>query len=318
MHKIESKQRQHFVSTIHPKLKRKEIWKHRELYIFMLPALVALLIFSYMPMYGVLMAFQDVKIGQAFTLGNWVGFKHFIRFFNSGWFDVTIKNTVFLSIANNFLCWPIPIILALLMHNCISTRIRKFSQTATYLPYLLSIVVVVSILNVFCSGESGLINILLRRLGMERIDFFGEPKMVIPLYVISDLWTNMGYSAIIYLAALSAVDGELIEAAMIDGAGKIKQIWHIQLPTIAPTVITMLILNMGRLFGIGADKMLLLQTDLNISASEIISTYVYKTGFGGAQYGFSTAVGLFQNMVNVILLLIVNYISRKSTDISIL
>ena len=305
------------LSSRHGSVRAKEIKKHRELYIFLLPALAALIIFSYVPMYGVLMAFQDVKIGQAFSFGNWVGMKHFIRFFNTGWFFVTIKNTVFLSLANNFLCWPFPIILALLMHNCISTRLRKIAQTATYLPHLLSIVVVVSILNVFCSGESGLINILLHRLGTERINFFGSPGWVIPLYVISGLWTEMGYSAIVYLAALSAVDGELLEASMIDGAGKLKRIWHIQLPTIAPTVIIMFILNMGKLFAIGADKMLLLQTDLNLSSSEIISTYVYETGYGGAQYGFSTAVGLFQNIVNLILLLIVNTISRKLSDVSI-
>lgn len=297
--------------------RRKEIWKHRELYVFLLPALIALIVFSYIPMYGVLMAFQDVKIGHAFSLGNWVGFKHFIRFFNGGWFGTTIKNTVLLSLANNFLCWPFPIALALLMHNCTNGKVRKLSQTATYLPHLLSIVIIVSILNVFCSGESGLINILLRSMGMDRINFFGSPKWVIPLYVISGLWADTGYSAIVYLAALSSVDEQLIESAMIDGAGKLRRIWNIQLPTIAPTVVTMLILNMGKLFAVGADKMLLLQTDLNLSASEIIATYVYKTGFGGAQYGFSTAVGLFQNVINLILLLIVNAVSKKLSDISI-
>jgi putative aldouronate transport system permease protein len=295
---------------------QKEILKHYELYIFILPALIALIIFSYVPMYGVLMAFQDVKIGHAFLFGNWVGLRHFQRFFNGGWFSIIFSNTIKLSLANNFLCLPLPIILALLMHNCVSKRIKKISQTATYLPHLLSIVVVVSILNVFCAGEAGLINILLKKFGMSQISFFGSPKWVIPLYVISGIWASTGYSAIIYLAALSTVDNELVEASMIDGAGKLRQVWHIQIPSILTTIVIMLILNLGHMFGVGADKMLLLQTNLNLSASEIISTYVYKTGYINAQYGFSTAVGIFQNVINLVLLLFVNYTSKKLSDIS--
>ena len=300
------------------KERRRAIWQHRELYMFMLPALTALILFSYVPMYGVVMAFQDVKIGNPFGQNEWIGLYHFKRFFNSSWFTTVLKNTVAITFLNNVLTWPFPVLLALLLHNCVSKRLKKIAQTATYLPHMLSLVLIVSIINVFCSGESGLINILLQNLGYDRINFFGEPKWVYPLYVISHIWAETGYGAIIYLGALSAVDEELIEAAKMDGAGKLRQIWHVQLPTILPTVVTMLILTMGRAFAMGADKMLLLQTDLNLSASEIISTYVYKTGIEGAQYGFSTAVGLFQNVINVILLLVVNGISKKLSDISIL
>ena len=300
------------------RLLKKAIWRHRELYIFILPALVAIIIFSYIPMYGLVMAFQDVSIGDAFGQSEWVGFYHFKRFFSSGWFTTVLKNTIVVSLFNNILVWPFPVILAILLHNTSNQKLKTITQTATYLPHLLSLVLVVSVLNVFCSGESGIINILLRKAGHDGINFFGLPIWVVPLYVISHIWQETGYSAIVFMGALSAVDEELIDASKVDGAGKLKQIWYIQLPTILPTIMTMLILNIGKAFAVGADKMLLLQTDLNISASEIISTYVYKTGINGGQYGFSTAVGLFQNLVNIVLLLTVNKISKKLTDITIL
>lgn len=296
----------------------KEVWKHRELYILMIPALIALFVFSYIPMYGTLMAFQDVKLGNSILQNEWVGLKHFIRFFNGAWFWTTIKNTFVICFLNNILCWPFPLLLALLLHNSSNGKIKKITQSATYIPYLLSLVLVISIINLFCSGETGLINILLNKMGHDRINFFGNPKWVRPLYVISSVWQQTGYGAIIYIAALSGVDASLEEAAMIDGAGKLKRIIHIQLPSILPTVITMLIMNMGQAFSLGADKMLLLQTDLNLSTSEIISTYVYKTGFISTQYGFSTAVGMFQSIINLVLLLTVNRISKKTTDISVL
>ena len=297
---------------------RREMWKQRELYLMILPALVALIVFSYIPMYGMLMAFQDVKLGNPIWQNEWVGLRHFIRFFNGPWFWTTIRNTFMICLLNNVLSWPLPLLLALLLHNCTNERIKKFTQNATYIPYLLSLVLVVSIINLFCSGETGLINILLQKIGRSRINFFGDPDWVRPLYVISSIWQGTGYSAIIYVAALSGVDSSLEEAAMIDGAGKLQRIWHIQLPCILPTVITMFIMNMGQAFALGADKMLLLQTDLNLSKSEIISTYVYKTGFISTQYGFSTAVGLFESLINIALLLFVNWICKKRTDISVI
>lgn len=300
------------------KNRRKEIWRHRELYLFMLPALAALIIFSYGPMYGLVMAFQDVKIGNSVFENEWVGLHHFIRFFNGNWFSTIIGNTVTVSLLAQICSFPVSLTLALLLHNCDNLILKKITQSASYIPHLLSTVIVVSILNIFCAGESGLINILLRNIGYDRISFFGEPGWVYPLYIISEIWAHMGFGAIIYLGALSAVDEQMIEAAKIDGAGKLKCIWYIQIPTILPTIAVMLILKMGSMFAMGADKMLLLQTDLNLSASEIISTYVYKVGFSGAQYGFSTAVGIFQNVVNMIIVLLVNWVSKKLTDTSII
>lgn len=297
---------------------KKEIWRHRELYFFLLPGFIALIIFSYGPMYGIVNAFQDVKFGKGYGMNDWVGLYHFKRFFSSTWFGTIMVNTMSVSILQQILSWPVPIVIALLLHNCTKKGIKKTAQMTSYLPHLLSTVVVVSIINVFCAGDYGLINILLRSVGLERINFFGEPGWVYPMYIISSIWKDAGYSAVVYLGALSSVDEELMEASRIDGASKLQGIWYIQIPCIVPTVVTMFIMSMGNLFAMGADKMLLLQTDLNLSASEIISTYVYKTGVMQTQYGFSAAVGLFQNVINVTLLLIVNWICKKKLDTSII
>ena len=305
-------------STVQTRFLKKEIWRHRELYFFLLPGFIALLIFSYGPMYGIVTAFQDVKFGRGYGMNEWVGLYHFKRFFNSTWFETIMVNTMSVSFLRLIFTWPLPIIMALLLHNCTSKGIKKTAQMTSYLPHLLSTVVVVSIINLFCAGDFGLINIVLRNAGMERISFFGEPGLVYPLYIISDIWKETGYSAVVYMGALSSVDEELMEASKIDGASKLQSIWHIQIPCIIPTIVTMFIMSMGNLFAMGADKMLLLQTDLNISASEIISTYVYKVGIMQSQYGFSAAVGLFQNVINVTMLLTVNWICKKKLDTSII
>lgn len=291
--------------------------RNRELYLFMLPAFVLTVVFAYVPMYGVLMAFQDTRIGQSFGDGRWVGLANFLRLFRSSMFWTILRNTLSINLVGLFCGIPLPIILALFLHHAPFRWLKKTAQTASYLPYLLSAVVVVSIINLFCNGEFGLINILLHKLGMAKISFFGKPEWVLPIYVISALWQSTGYSAVIYLAALSAIDPELTEAAMIDGASKLQRMIHIDLKIIQPTIITLLILSVGSLLMMGTDKILLLQTDLNLEASETITTYVYKTGIIGGQYGFATAVGLFNNIGNLILLLSVNAISRKLTQQSL-
>ncbi len=299
------------------KILRKEIWRHREVYLMMIPALVATFIFRYIPIYGISMAFQNVKLGDKFGQSEWVGLYHFTRFFKGAWCGRVIKNTLIISVLS-ILTFPLPLMLALLLFNTNSVPLKKIAQTATYLPYLLSLVLVVSIINVFCAGDYGFINIILHRLGMSKINFFGTPTLVYPLYIISGIWSSCGYNAVVYLGALASVDNDQIEAAMIDGAGKLKRIWYIQLPTILPTVMTLLVLNVGNMFAVGADKMILLQTDLNLSCSEIISTYVYKTGVEGAQYGFSTAVNLFQSVISVVMLLSINKLSKKLTGIQVI
>ena len=297
----------------------KDLWRDKVLYLFLLPAIVLVVVFSYIPMYGVLIAFQDVKIGDTFGAGEWMGLYHFQRFFKSIWLEILLKNTVVISIVSYVFGWICNMGLALLLHNATNVKIRKLAQSITYIPNLLSTVIVIAILRLFVEREGGLINVLLTKVfETKAYDFFAEPDAFLPMYIISSIWANCGAGAVVYIGALASVEEEMVEAARIDGASKLQIIWYIQLPSIRNTIITMLIMNMGRLFAVGADKVLLMQTDLNLEASEVISTYIYKAGVGSAQYGFSSAIGLFQNVINVTMMLIVNFISDKLADTSII
>ena len=296
----------------------KRVWDYREMYLLLLPAFVAVLVFSYIPMYGVVMAFQNVKLGVPIMENEWVGLHHIKKFFESLWFETTMSNTMVLAIAQNLIYPPFELALALMLHNCNNKYIKKWTQSLTYIPHLLSTVVVISILRVFIAKSSGLINNMFAAFGMERIDFLSLPEAAIPLYIIIGLWQNCGYSAVVYIGALASVDEQMVEAARIDGASKWRIVWNIQLPSIMPTVITMLILSFGSLFGASTERMLLLQTDLNIRGSEIIGTYLYKQGIAGARYGFSTAIGLFQNLLNICMMFLVNWLGDKFAGMSII
>lgn len=293
------------------------IKRYWQLYVLLLPAILGMLVFKYIPMYGLTLAFKDVRIGQGIFDGNWVGFYNFERLFSSDLIGIIFKNTFVIAIIQNFLLLPLPIILALLLHNAGNRKLAKLTQTATYLPHLLSMVVLVSVIEVFCSRETGLINIILSRFGLEEVYFMGESKYFLPVYIISHVWATLGSGAVVYIAALSAVDPQLIEAAKMDGAGKLRRIWHIDLPTIRPTIIMLLIMNMGKVFTVGYEQILLMQNELNLDVTEIIGTYVYKTGIVSAQYGFSTAVSLFNNVLGLILVLITNYLAKKFSDSSL-
>ena len=300
---------------------RKRAWKQViaswQLYLMLLSALICLIVFHFIPMYGVTIAFKDIRIGEALWEGTWVGLKHFRRLFSSDLFSTIFKNTIVITLIQNFLLWPLPIIFALIVHNCTFKPIRKTVQTISYLPHLMSIVVVVSIVNLFCAQDTGLINLVLEKLGMETIYFAGDAKYFLPMYFTSEIWMNMGSNAVVYIAALSAVDPQLLEAAKVDGASKLKRIWHIDLPTIRPTIIILLIMSMGSVLSLGYERILLMQNDLNLPVSEIIGTYVYKTGLKGAQYSFSAAVSLFNNVVGLILVLVSNKIAKKASDVSL-
>lgn len=291
--------------------------KYWQLYAMLLPAMIGMIVFHYIPMYGLTLAFKDIRIGEGIFGGEWIGFYHFERFFSSNLFTTIFKNTFIIAIIQNFLLLPLPIVLALLLHNAGSRRLAKTAQTATYLPHLLSMVVLVSVIELFCSRETGLINIVLSRLGLEEIYFMGESQYFLPVYMISHVWATLGSGAVVYIAALSAVDPQLIEAAKIDGAGKLRRIWHIDLPTIRPTIIMLLIMNMGKVFTVGYEQILLMQNEMNLDVTEIIGTYVYKTGIVSAQYGFSTAVSLFNNVLGLILVLITNKLAKKFTESSL-
>lgn len=303
------------------KPKKKSVWKKLrsqwKLFAMMAPAMFALIVFHYIPMYGVVIAFKEVNPGQNFLQGAWVGFENFQRLFESDLFAMIFKNTLAISLVEHFLLWPLPIILALLIHNSSSRKLRKFTQTASYLPHLLSMVVVVSIIDLMCNHETGIINIILGKLGKDSIFFMGETKWFRPIFFTSSIWVGLGSSAVVYIAALSSVDPQLIDAAKVDGASKLQRMWHIDLPTIRPTIVILLIMNMGKVLAVGYEKVLLLQNDLNLPVSEIVGTYVYKTGVLGADYGFSTAVSLFNNVVGLILVIVSNQIAKKYSDVAL-
>ena len=292
------------------------IWKYRQLYFMLLPALIYVLIFNYGPMYGIQIAFKNYKGALGIIGSPWVGFKHFKDFFAGYYFWDLLRNTLSLSLYGLIVAFPIPIVVALLLNEA-GPKLKKTAQTILYAPHFISMVVLCGMIVTMFSKESGVVNTILDMLGMERVYFMGEPKAFRHIYVWSDIWQQTGWNAIIYIAALSAVDPSLHEAASIDGASRMKRIIHINLPTIMPTIIITLIMAVGRIASVGYEKAFLLQTNLNVETSEIISTYVYKRGIVDANYSFSTAVGLFNNIINITLLLLANTISRKVSETSL-
>ena len=286
------------------------IWKHRHFYLMLLPAVAYVIIFNYVPMYGLQIAFKDYRMSLGVAGSRWVGLQHFKDFFNGYSFWMLLENTLILSLYSLAVGFPIPIFVALIL-NELKGKYKKGVQTILYAPHFISTVVLVGMISIMFSVSSGVVNTILSNLGMERVYFMGSPKYFRHLYVWSGVWQGMGWSAIIYLAALSSVDPGLHEAASIDGASRLQRIIHINIPCILPTIIITLILRMGSIISVGYEKVYLLQTDLNIDASEVISTYVYKRGIVNMNYSFSTAVGLFNNVVNVTLVLLSNKISKK-------
>jgi putative aldouronate transport system permease protein len=290
------------------------------LYALVLPALAWLGFFAYAPMYGLIIAFKAFRPRLGLTASPWAEplFKHFIDFFSTNIAFNTIANTVILSLLTILISFPVPIIFAILL-NQIKGRIpRKVIQTISYAPYFISTVVVVSILTVILSPGSGFVNTIITFFtGSEPILFMTRAEYFRPIYIISNIWQGMGFSAIIYIAALTSISPDYYEAAIVDGATKFQRIIHIDIPFIMPTAIIMFILAIGNIMTVGYEKVYLMQNGMNTVVSEVISTYVYKTGLQSAQYSFATAVGLFNSGVNFIILAICNALAKKSSGISI-
>lgn len=265
-------------------------------------------------MYGVILAFKYFQLGAGILGSPWVGFDNFTRFFSSYYFFRLIRNTVYLSVYSMVISFPFPIILALAFNEIMNERLKKAVQTVSYAPYFISIVVMVGILNLFFNQNTGLINVFIKKIGLESIGFLTDPKLFPPMYVWTGVWQHSGWNSIIYIAALTSIDPQLHEAAQIDGASKLKRILHINIPSIIPTAIILFILNAGRIMSVGFEKVFLMQNNQNIETSQVISTFVYKAGLVDMDYGFATAIGLFNNVINIILLLTVNYISNKISD----
>jgi len=296
------------------KSNNKKIW---QLYLFLIPTLLYILIFKYIPMYGIVIAFKDYSPALGFLKSSFVGFKHFERFFTSYKFSRLIVNTIGLSVFQMLICFPAPIILALLINQIRRTKFKRAVQTILYAPHFISVVVLVGMMHVFLSPSTGIVNHFIELFGGKSIFFFGEPGWFKPLYVISSLWQSTGWLSIIYLAALSGIDPCLYEAATIDGASKWQKLKHIDIPGISSIIVILLILEVGKVMSVGFEKAFLMQTALNKSAGDIIPTYVYEKGILDAKYSFSTAVGLFNTIVNVLLLAGANYFSKRRSDTSL-
>jgi len=294
-----------------------QIKRNYELYLFLLPVVALYVIFKYYPMYGVQIAFKDFSPSRGIWGSEWVGFKYFVEFFNSYNFWPIMWNTITLSALSLIFGFPFPIIVALMLNQMLGKRYKKFVQTVIYAPHFISIVVLVGMLNVFLSPNSGLVNHIVTYFGGEPILFMADAGWFRPLYVLSGIWQETGFATIIYLAALAGVSPELHEAAVMDGASKWKRVWHVDIPGILPTVVILLVLALGNVMGIGFEKAFLMQSDLNYDTSNILPTYVYEQGIQQAQYSFSAAVGLFNSVVNIVLLVIVNRVAKKLTDTSL-
>lgn len=291
----------------------KKLWKRNwQLFILLLPAVIYLFLFNYKPMYGVQIAFRNFSPKKGIWGSDWVGIEYFLKFVKQPNFHMLIKNTLTIGVYN-LATFPCPIIFALLLNELRNQKFKKTVQMISYMPYFLSTVVVCSMISLFFKDETGIFNLIIKALGGESQDFMTIPEYFADIYVWSGEWQALGFSAIIYIAGLAGVPSELLDAAKIDGAGKIKIIWHVNIPWIMPTIVIMLILKCGGILSVGFEKIFLLQNSLNLSASQVISTYVYEIGMKGGQFSYSTAIGLFNNIINIIMLAIVNGIAKKTT-----
>lgn len=295
-----------------------DIRKTKYLQLMILPGILYYIIFHYIPMYGIVIAFKDFNLGLGIRDSQWVGFKNFIRFFNHPHFFRLLKNTFLLNAFNLFWSFPAPILLALLINEVRNNTYKRLVQTVSYLPHFISTVSVVGILFMLLSPQGGFINNLLEKVfNIEPIYFMADSKWFRTIFIASGIWQNAGWDAIIYLAALSNVNQELYEVATIDGASRFKQILYISLPAILPTISIMLILKIGGMMSSNTEKVLLMQLPITYDVSDVIGTYVYRRGLEMAEYSFSTAVGLFNSIINLILLIVANTFSRRMTENSL-
>ena len=295
---------------------KKDWMRNRSLYLMIIPMLIFFILFHYKPMYGAIIAFKDYTPALGIAESPWVGWDNFTRFFSSVYFGRLIRNTILLSFYSLLFGFPAPIILALLLNEVKNKKFKGLTQTVTYLPHFISMIVVTGMLVDF-SMTSGLFNDIIELFGGERSPLLQNPDLYRTIYVASGIWQEIGWGSIIYLSALSGVDSQLYEAAQIDGAGKWKQLIHVTLPGIAPTIIIMFILKMGTLMNMGYEKTILLYNPATYETADIISSYIYRIGLLEQDWSYSTAIGLFNSVINLGLLLITNKIARKCGETSL-
>lgn len=291
--------------------------KDYQLYIMLIPVILYYILFMYKPMYGLQIAFKDYSLFKGITQSPWCGFKHFIKFFEGPFLWRTVKNTLCLSIIGLLANMPAQIILALLFNELKPGKFKNMIQTISYLPHFISMVVIAGLVTSFLAPSNGLINIIIDKLGGEKIYFLTKPEYFRAIFTLMNVWAGTGFGTIVYMAALSGIDSSLYEAATIDGAGKFGQVWHVTIPGILPTVVIMLIMNVGNLLNVGYETIILLYQPATYETSDVISTYVYRSGIIEGHYDFSTAVGFFNSIVALILTTAANIISRRITEISL-
>lgn len=297
--------------------RKKALKRDKYLWLLVLPGVIWYIIFAYAPMYGLVIAFKNFSPFKGIWASPWVGMKWFKDFFGSHYFWRLMRNTLLINLYGILWGFPAPIIFALLLNELRHEGYKRFSQTVSYLPHFISTVVIVGIVMDFLSPSTGVINRIIRALGGETIHFMTSPEWFRTVYIGSGIWQGIGWNSIIYLAAISGIDTELYEAATIDGASKLKQMWHVTIPGILPTVIILLIMNLGSLLSIGYEKIILMYNPRTYETADVISSYVYRRGIEGAEFSFATAVGLFQNIINFIMIATFNRISKKVSEISL-
>lgn len=300
---------------------RRRLWKRiltkYEFYIMLAIPFIWYIIFKYVPMYGIQIAFKDFSATRGIIGSPWAGLHHFERFFQSSYFWELLWNTLSLSLFSLLFGFPVPILLALLIYEINGKRMKKWLQNVTYIPHFLSLVVIVGMLNVFLDPDTGKVNQLLSLLGVDPVPFMRKAEWFQTVFVSSDIWQHMGWSSIIYLAALTGIDPTQYEAAKMDGASRFQRLLHISLPGMLPTIVIMFILQVGHLMDIGFEKVLLMQNPINASKGEILATFVYKNGIQQGQFSYTAAAGLFNSVIDFILLILVNSWARKKTDSSL-
>ncbi len=294
----------------------KQVKKNKMVYLMVLPVIIYYILFHYKPMYGIIIAFMDYSPRKGVLGSDWVGFKHFIDFFSGYYFRRLLGNTLKLSFATLLIGFPMPIILALLINELRSKKFSKIVQTITYMPHFVSMVVLCAMIRQFV-GSNGFITGFFTNFGYDGSNMLSHGEFWIPIYVISNIWQGAGWGSIVYLAALTGIDSELYDAAKVDGANRWKQTLHVTIPCLLPTIIIMLIMRVGQIMGVGHEKTLLLYNDGILDVADIISTYVYRMGLISREFSFSTAVNLFNSVVNFALVVIANQISKKTTETSL-
>ena len=291
---------------------RREVLKYKHIYIILIPAILYYVLFQYAPMGGLAIACQKFSLTKGILGSRWVGLSNFTSFLNDVYFWRLLRNTLMINFWGLVFGFPAPIIFALLLNEIKKDRFKKSVQTITYIPHFLSVVVVSSLVLTFVSSQ-GILNSLIRLFGGDTVYFMNEPKYFYRIYVISDIWQELGWNSILYVAAISGIDQELYEAATIDGAGRWRQLWNVTLPGIMGTIMIVLIMRMGRMLTIGYDKIILLYNPAIYERADVISTYVYRRGLLDGDYGYSAAVGLFNSVFNFIFLMTANFFSKKAT-----